>query len=206
MLSPFCRLGFPKRKVNAQRIKSSPKGRGIISMAKNAVDKKLYLIAELDDESQLVLKEFKKIISENGIIGKQTKDIPYHVTLCSFSPDLEEYLKVLLEEVSQKFKKVNIKCGSLGLFGLNVLFVNPDMNSGLIDLYNYVKEKSFEKDDDLAAHITLLIDEPENILKILPKIVEKNKGITGRICHVGLYEFFPRRFIKRIELQGSTGK
>ena len=164
------------------------------------MDKRLYLLAELNDESQIKLKEFEKIIFENGLIGRQIKDIPYHITLCSFSVEMEDYLKELLEKASKKITKITIKCSSLGLFGLNVLFVNPDMNSGLIELHNYVKEKSFEKDDDLAAHVTLLIDEPESILKILPKIAENYKGITGTIDHISLYEFFPKRFIKRIEL------
>jgi len=163
-------------------------------------DKRLYLLAELDDDSQAELKKFEKLISDNGIIGRQTKDIPYHITLCQFPVEMENYLKDLLEGLSQKFKKLNITCSSLGLFGLNILFANPDMNSGLIELYNYVKEKSFEKDNDLAAHITLLIDEPENIMKVLPKIAGKYKGITGKISHISLYEFFPKRFIKRIEL------
>ena len=169
-------------------------------MEKNATDKRLYLLAELDDDFQMELKKFEKVISENEIIGRQTKDIPYHITLCTFSIEMEECVRELLEEVRQKFRKISIKCSSLGLFGLNVLFINPDMNTDLIELYNYVKEKSFEKDNDLAAHITLLIDEPENILKVLPKIVEKNKGINGKVSRISLYEFYPMRFIKRVEL------
>jgi 2'-5' RNA ligase len=164
------------------------------------LDKRLYLIAELDDTAQLEIKEIEKIIIENGFIGKQTKEIPYHITLCSFSIELENYLKNLLEELSKTFKKINIKFSSLGLFGLNVLFMNPDMNMELIKIYNYIKDNSFEKDYDLSAHTTLIIDEPENIIKILPKIVEKYKVINGNIKYISLYEFFPMRFIQRIEL------
>jgi len=163
-------------------------------------DKQLYLLAELDDNSQKEFRKFEKIIAEKGIIGKQTKDIPYHITLCQFSVGMEGYLKDLLDEVSKKFQKINVRCNSLGLFGLNVLFMNPDMNLDLIQLYNYVKEKSIDKDHDLSAHITLLIDEPDNIMKILPKIAGHNKGITGKISYISLYEFFPARLIKRIEL------
>jgi len=164
------------------------------------MDKKLYLLAELDNASQLEIKEIEKIIIENGFIGKQTKDIPYHITLCSFPVEMENFLKVLLDDLSKRYKKININFRSLGLFGLNVLFMNPNMNSELIEMYNYLKENSFEKDNDLSAHTTLIIDESENILKILPKIVEKYKGLNGEIKTISLYEFFPVRFIKRIEL------
>jgi 2'-5' RNA ligase len=167
------------------------------------VDKKLYLLAELDNDTQIKLKEFEKIIIENDLVGKQTKDIPYHITLCSYSLDQENYLKELVEEIGNNkiFREINITFGSFGLFGLNVLFFNPNMNKKLIELYNYVKEISLNKNEDLAAHMTLLIDEPKNILKILPKVVENYKGIAGKIKYVSLYEFFPVRFIKRIELK-----
>jgi len=164
------------------------------------LNKKLYLLAELDNASQLEIKEIDKIIIENGLIGKQTKDIPYHITLCSFKIEMESFLKDLLEDLSKKFKKININFRSLGLFGLNVLFMNPNMNIELIEMYNYLKENSFEKNNDLSAHTTLFIDEPENIIKILPKIVEKYKGLNGEIKYISLYEFFPVRFIKRVEL------
>ena len=164
------------------------------------MDKKLYLLAELDADSQLKIKKIEKMMIENGFIGKQTKNIPYHITLCSFPIEMENYLKDLLEKLGKIFKKINIKFSSLGLFGLNVLFMNPDMNMELIKMYNYVKENSFEKNYDLSAHTTLIIDEPENIIRILPKITKKYKGLNGEIKYISLYEFFPMRFIKRIEL------
>jgi hypothetical protein len=37
------------------------------------MDKKLYLLAELDNDTQLKLKEFEKIILENNFDGKQKK-------------------------------------------------------------------------------------------------------------------------------------
>ena len=165
------------------------------------MDKKFYLLAELDDILQMELKILEKVIAENGIIGKQTKDIPYHITLSSYSLDNEYYLENLLEDIKGKFTEINISFNSLGLFGLNVLFMNPIVNMELIKIYNFAKEKSFEKDNDLVAHTTLLIDEPENIIKILPKIVENCKIFSGKIKYISLYEFFPKKLIKRIELK-----
>ena len=164
------------------------------------MDKKLYLIAEFDEKSQITLKDYEKIIAENGLIGKQTKDIPYHITLCSFPTEMENSLKELLDKLIIKHKKININFIGFGLFGLNVLFLNPTMNFDLMEIHNYLKKDSFEKDRDFAPHLTLLIDEPENILKLLPKMVEKIKTFSGIIKYVSLFEFFPVRFIKRIEL------
>ena len=165
------------------------------------MDKKLYIIAELDEDSQMMIKEYEKIIIENGFFGKQTKNIPYHITLCSFPTDMENTLIELLDNVNTRHNKFIINFSGFGLFGLNVLFMNPTMNLDLIKIYNYLKEDSFEKNRELAAHLTLIIDEPENILKILPIMVEKIKTFSGVIKYISLYEFFPARFIKRIKLK-----
>ncbi len=166
------------------------------------MDKKLYLVAELDENTQKTIKELEQVIIENGFVGQQTKGIPYHITLCSYFLDQENYLKDILERIKNDFKEIPITFSSLGLFGLKVLFLNPNVNKELAEMYNHVKGKSLQKDEDLSAHTTLLIDEPENIMEILPKITEKIKKITGKIKYVSLYEFFPERRIKRIELDG----
>jgi 2'-5' RNA ligase len=136
------------------------------------MDKFLLIAAEPDNDTQIKIKNYEKIILENGFIGKQTKDIPYHISLCCYSLEYENYLKDLLEDIKNSFKEFSISYSGLGLFGLDVLYLNPVMNLKLIELYNFIKGKSLFKDDDLSAHTTLLMDEPENILKIIPKIVE----------------------------------
>jgi hypothetical protein len=126
--------------------------------------------------------------------------VPYHITLCSYSLDNENYLISFLEDINHKFAQINVSFSGIGLFGLNVLFVNPNMSKKLAELYDYAKEKSLHSDNDLAAHITLLMDEPENSFKVLPKIAGKFSAFSGKIKYLSLYEFFPIRFIKRIEL------
>ena len=165
------------------------------------MDKKLYLLAELDNDTQAKIKEFEEIISKNGLIGKQTKEIPYHITLCSFPVEDENRLIHLLEKKGEELSEINITFSGLGLFGLDVLFLNPYMNKELINIYLSLNKNSDNENDDLAAHVTLLIDEPENIIKILPKIAKKFQRITGKLKYLSLYEFFPARIIRRIELK-----
>jgi len=51
-----------------------------------------------------------------------------------------------------------------------------------------------------AAHATLLIDEPDVILKALPIVAENFKPFKARIESIALYEFFPKRLIKTYRL------
>lgn len=55
-----------------------------------------------------------------------------------------------------------------------------------------------------AAHATLLIDEPNMILKALPIVGENFKPFTARIESVALYEFFPARFINECKLNHTV--
>ncbi|MCL2835039.1 MAG: hypothetical protein FWD78_17865 [Treponema sp.] len=168
------------------------------------MDKKLFLLAELDDNSQSLLRNIEKSILQKGIIGTQTKNIPYHITLSEYSMEKEGAILELLKKVKDEFKVFDISYSSLGLFGLRVLFANPDMNVELIRLYDFVKGNSLHKDDPLSAHTTLLIDEPENIIKVLPDVAKSFTKISGKITAISLYEFFPERFIKRIDLESQN--
>ena len=164
------------------------------------MDKKLYIMAELDDDTQIIIKNYEKIIYENGFTGKQTKDIPYHITLGCYSLDVENHLKDVLDNIKESFTEIHITYSGFGLYGLDVLFLNPCMNIKIIELYNFVKENSIYAHDDLSAHTTLFMDEPEHILQILPKFAEKYSTINGIIKYISLYEFFPQKLIKKIEL------
>jgi 2'-5' RNA ligase len=165
------------------------------------MDKNLYIIAELDDDTQKIIENYEKIIFENGFIGNQTKDIPYHITLGRYSLEYENYLKDLLDNVGKKFKEINISYSGFGLFKLDVLYLNPCMSIKLMELYNFIKEKSYYQDNDFAAHTTIYMDEPENIIKLLPKMVENSNKINGKIKYISLYEFFPKKLLKKIELK-----
>ena len=60
-------------------------------------DKKLYILAGYDDATEEQLAGLQKKLYEAGFVGKETKNIPMHITLGSFPTDREEELKAVLE-------------------------------------------------------------------------------------------------------------
>jgi 2'-5' RNA ligase len=164
------------------------------------MDKYLCILAELEDDVQNSLQMYEELISENGFINKQTKGLPYHITLNTYSVEHEDYLKLLLDKIKNNFKQINVVYTSFGLFGLNVIYLNPAMNMQLIELHEFVKERNNDKFNVFAAHTTIFIGEPENTLKLLPILVERANKTTGNLKYISLYEFFPAKLIKRIEL------
>ena len=163
-------------------------------------EKFLCIIATFDKETQNILAGYYDILVQNGFTGNQTKNIPYHFTLGSYGVDCEKQLIDELDKICGETNRFEINLGYIGLFGLKVLFVAPNMNSELLKL-----QQSFFPDcgngyHPWAAHATLLLDEPEIIMKALPIVAEHFKPFKARIESVALYEFFPAKLIKNLTL------
>lgn len=157
-------------------------------------DKFLYVIAQYDMETELKLKKIQKVLLNNGFVGKQTPDLPNHITLGSFDVSQEEVLKEKVKMVSKEQKSFEIKLNNIGLFGMDVLFIAPLVNYELLNLQHFFNNN--ETDDlNWTAHTTMLIDDHETIQRALPFLVENFKSFKGRIESISLYEFWPTRFI-----------
>ena len=164
------------------------------------MDRYLCVIAELDEETQHSLKMYEELILENGFRDRKAKGLPYHITLNTYSVEYEGYLKELLDVVKVNCKQINVVFTSFGLFGLNVIYLNPAMNRALMELYDTAKEYSNSEYSVFAAHTTLFIGDPENTLKLLPEFVRIAKKTAGNLKYVSLYEFPSAILIKRVEL------
>ena len=49
----------------------------------------LTLMADLDEQSQKIMSEWYSDLRNAGFIGTQTPDLPFHISLASFSLDKE---------------------------------------------------------------------------------------------------------------------
>lgn len=162
-------------------------------------DKILCVMAQYDKETELKLKEIQKILLDNGFLGKQTLDLPNHITIGSFDISQEELLKEKVKTISKQFHSFDIKLNSIGLFGLDVLFIAPSVNHELLNLQQYFNN-NYADGFGWTAHTTMLIDDNETIQKALPYVANNFKGFTGKIESISLYEFWPTRFILKEKL------
>jgi 2'-5' RNA ligase len=164
-------------------------------------EKFLCLIATFDEETSKGIKEIYHTINEAGIIGKQTPNLPHHITLASFDTSRVDEIKELLQEVCARTKSFDLSFNHIGLFGLKVLFLAPDVNYELLELHKELDREGVKNSQGWTAHTTILIDEPEIIQKALPLVTENFKQLNSRVESVSLYEFFPTRFITKFNLQ-----
>lgn len=163
-------------------------------------DKQLYLLGVFDVETQNKFAGYYDILLQNGFVGTQTKNIPYHFTLGSRNVECEEELTIMLDKICSDIKRIDINLAHIGLFGLNVLFIAPNMNFELLKLQNSFFSDCGHGYHNWSAHATLLIDDPQTILKALPIVADNFKPFKARIESVALYEFFPARLIKSVNL------
>ena len=166
------------------------------------MDRLLYVMAQLDQETCEKMKAIDRLLFEMGIEVKKPPKTPYHITLGSFELEKEEEVKRRLDEICAKVPRFPLTYNHIGLFGLKVLFFGPDVNEHLLAL-----QKPFEdlriNEHDWTAHTTLMMDEPEGILKALPVVAEKFSSFHATVDSVSLYEYWPPRMICEHRLGGG---
>lgn len=159
-------------------------------------NKFLCIMAGYDDHTENHLAGIQQKLYAVGLTGQHTKNIPQHITLQTYPTDREEELKQMLQRIAAETEAFDVCFSHIGIFtGGKVLFIAPDKDTKLIEL----KEK-FGPSFDWTPHTTMLIDEPENIQKALPLVVNEFSSFNGRVTSLHLYEFWPTRPILTVEL------
>ena len=154
-------------------------------------NKFLCLMAQFDIETENKLKEIQNLLREEGFIGEQSPNLPNHITLGIFKYDIRIELIDKLKNICKNTSIIPVSFNNIGLFGLEVLFISPSISHELLNL----QQKFDSNYPNWVAHVTMLIDNQDNIQKAIPIIANKFSTFTGYIESISLYEFFPSKFI-----------
>jgi len=162
-------------------------------------DKLLYILAGYDDETSARLESIQNRLYECGFTGTHTKNIPLHITL-GFYPtgkEKEAELADFIRTLAARTSPFEITFNSVSIFdNARVLFIAPDTNEKLIHL-----KENFGDSHNWTAHTTMIIDEPDVILKAVPIVLDEFSAFSGRITSLHLYEFFPTRHILSVDFK-----
>lgn len=160
-------------------------------------EKKLYVLAGYDPQTEEHLQNWQNDLYDEGFVGTQTKNIPQHITLGSFPVEEEQRLCAQLKELADKTMPFDVTFNHVGIFGGGkVLFIAPDVSHELLNL-----KENFGGSDGWTPHSTMLIDEPDIVLRALPVILGKFAAFAGEVTQIHLYEFFPARHVLTVQLQ-----
>jgi len=160
----------------------------------------IVLMADLDDKSQELLQSGYDVLLEHGFNGQQTKDLPYHISIATFSPDKEKDVIKLINRICDEISSFSINVSGIKTFDKgNVLYASLDNSEELLDLRNMITIETKE-DYSWTPHITLLIDDSETIKKALPIVQKSFKPFKAKITKLHLCAFWPTREILSTKL------
>lgn len=160
-------------------------------------EKFLCIMAGYDAATEKRLSKVQNKLYESGFSGTQIKDIPLHITLGTAPVENEKEIVHLLQSVAAKQEAFDIAFNHVGIFGgAKVLFVAPDSDEKLLAL-----KQNFGDCFGWTPHTTMLIDQPDIIMKAAPVLLEMFSYFCGRVTTLHLYEFFPARHILSVPLK-----
>ncbi len=156
-----------------------------------SLDRYLCVLATFDEEARKRIEGMNQRLREAGFTGRQTLGIPPHITLHSYPFTDREEVTAQVENAARSSAAFSVDFRSLGLFGLEVLFLAPDANYHLLDIHEELAKGSIESTRGFTPHATLLIEDPKVILQALPIVAEGFQGFSARVSHLQLFSFFP---------------
>lgn len=165
-------------------------------------EKFLVLMADLDDQTQNIMSEWYGKLQKSGYIGKQTPNIPYHISLATFSVNQENEAIEEVQRLGKISHQIPVHLSHIGIFaGGKVLYAAPDMNPS--DLLNIRNEIRLETKNlyEWTPHATILLDEPEIIKSAVRIMIDEFTPIKATVKSLHLCEFWPVREIINIDLK-----
>lgn len=159
-------------------------------------DKFLCVLAGYDGETETRLASMQNRLYEAGFNGTQTRNIPMHITVGRFPTEEEDRVSALVRSVAAVTEPFELSLSHVGMFaGSRVLFAAPDGKRELLALREH-----FGESHGWVPHTTMLIDQPEEIYRALPVLMDAFVPSCGNITCLHLYEFFPSRHILTVPL------
>jgi len=160
----------------------------------------IVLMADLDDKSQEMLNNLYDTLLERDFKGQQTKGLPYHISIATFSLDKEREVIGLTKDICNKTSSFNIDVTGIKTFpGESILYASIANSEELLELRNKITIETKE-DYSWTPHITLLIDEPKIVEKALPIVQKSFRPFKANVTKLHLCAFWPTREILSTKL------
>lgn len=163
----------------------------------------IVLMADWDDETQKALGAIYEDLKKEGFKGRQTKHLPYHISMSTFPVDKEAEALEAMKKAASLCGPVQVSISHIGIFaGGEILFAAPDRNAELEKLHSFC-DIGLPQEFAWTPHTTIIIDEPEVVQSALPTVVKGFRPLSGKITRLHLCAFWPTREIATIELTGE---
>lgn len=167
-------------------------------------EKRVYLIARLDENANRKLDELYGLLRAAGLTGMQKTDFPHHITLGESDLSQEAETLALTQAVCARTAPFTVEFNHIGLFGTNVLFVGLSVSHALLTLHESLMGNApWRGGVEWVAHATLLMDEPDAVLRAVPIVARAFTPLRATINSVGVFEYAPSKLLAHYPFTGK---
>lgn len=163
-------------------------------------ESRLYLMAELDGDSQRALQGYYSLVRAVSGAGDILPTIPYHVTLGDFGAEEEDAAVALMRRVLPGCKRLTLRLNHIGIFGEGVLFIAPNANVELFELVRGFFPEACTGSHAFVPHVTLYSGRAEDTFRAARALAGAFTPRNACLTAISLYRFPPSEFIRRTEL------
>lgn len=164
-------------------------------------DKFLTVMAVLDDRAQYVLGALQNKLTDVGLVGSHTTDVPFHVSLGSFPVSEQMRLTKKLRQTASVCKPFTLELSRYADFDKKVLYLQPLYSDEIYGLHKLF-DANFSDGMPFVPHVTMFCGDE--------KSVESAESVLGRLAQpfavtvtsLLIGEFFPTKLLANFPLIG----
>lgn len=162
-------------------------------------EKFITVMAILDDDTQVMLRNIQKDFERLYGLDMKTKDIPFHITLGSYAVEETSEIVARIQKVAEQTEKVYVEFNGIKHFGNVVRYIEPEISEELLNLHMHFDSDYANGYSEWMPHITLYRHSEPSELKVPEEIIQKMEKVThASIVGIELGEFFPMKKISRV--------
>lgn len=165
-------------------------------------NKFLTVYAVFDETTQAKLSCWQNKILQSGLIGSQSMDIPFHISLGSFPVDQKEELLKQIICVGRTYSSFSLQLQAVKTFGNKVLYLEPDESNDIAQLHTLF-DGNYADGLPFVPHTTLFIGADDRTLHAKEILLSCFEPISVQITELHLSEFFPTKFIGKQKLKNN---
>ena len=164
-------------------------------------DKFLTVMAVLDDRAQLVLSALQNKLTDLGLVGSHTTDVPFHVSLGSFPVSEQIRLTTKLRQTAGVCKPFTLELSRYADFDKKVLFLQPSYSDEMYRLHKLF-EGNYSDGMPFVPHVTLFCGDEMSVEKAQSVLGILAQPIAVTVTSLLIDEFFPAKLLADFPLIG----
>ena len=162
-------------------------------------EKFITVMAIFDDHTQEVFQRVQESFETAYGTDTKTKDIPFHITLGSYSVEDTDEIVSRITAVASQTRTIDVKFVGVNHFGNIVRYMEPEISDELLNLHKHFDSDYANGFSGWVPHATIYRHSEPTEIELSEEITQRLNLISNpKIVGIELGEFFPPKKIVRV--------